>query len=569
MKKQLLLSAATLLISVSTSAFTVDDICWREGKTPAYEMAQGDYRYYSLPTMHGANVYFEKLNNSTIRIHNLLERLEYLDFTLDGNKLTLVGGRGVQVYDNKQQSYVYVYPGYVDGPYRANLTPSYPWYFNEIKAGSLTATVSQEKDKPIRILFDQAILLKTSRYSTSPSQSDILFQGEQLSGFTPNGRIKDTVTDYAGNTINRDYEIQFDVKPDNSMEVVNFCNTGNAIKSYIANGGAHYDPTKVTGQLYERQGNTRRFKINAGYITASLSADPYVDNFTDGWGYSPNNITIIQQYLGVDNGSSSSPADIEGTMYYGDGVSHDTAIHPWTAKDGGTRNTKTDIITCRFDEPQYVMVSPDYRSAGLRSYIIQTVTTSEFTLNGEDVTLEADVIKESMSDDSNALTVSGRIETVKNGNYVDNYELYLVCGEYESVANDDNFIHSEKGHQNAICLTPFEATQPQSRANGTADREFSVTIPNEELYKIDPKSTGKYTIYAKANYAPEHNLTPTFHDLTLVNSDYITAIEGVYTDDVNTEVEYFNLQGVRVAEPEQGGIYLRRCGSKVEKVVIR
>ena len=44
----------------------------------------------------------------------------------------------------------------------------------------------------------------------------------------------------------------------------------------------------------------------------------------------------------------------------------------------------------------------------------------------------------------------------------------------------------------------------------------------------------------------------------------VTGIEA----DANADVEYFNIQGVRVANPGNG-IFIRRQGSKVEKVVIR
>lgn len=46
-----------------------------------------------------------------------------------------------------------------------------------------------------------------------------------------------------------------------------------------------------------------------------------------------------------------------------------------------------------------------------------------------------------------------------------------------------------------------------------------------------------------------------------------SGIESVEADD-NAPVEYFNLQGVRVANPENG-LFIRRQGNKVEKVVIR
>lgn len=40
-------------------------------------------------------------------------------------------------------------------------------------------------------------------------------------------------------------------------------------------------------------------------------------------------------------------------------------------------------------------------------------------------------------------------------------------------------------------------------------------------------------------------------------------------DEVNAKVEYFNLQGMSVENPTEAGIYIKRCGKKTEKVIIR
>lgn len=47
-----------------------------------------------------------------------------------------------------------------------------------------------------------------------------------------------------------------------------------------------------------------------------------------------------------------------------------------------------------------------------------------------------------------------------------------------------------------------------------------------------------------------------------------TGINDVVIDE-NAPVEYFNLQGVRVANPERGGIYIRRQGTNVAKVLVK
>lgn len=52
-----------------------------------------------------------------------------------------------------------------------------------------------------------------------------------------------------------------------------------------------------------------------------------------------------------------------------------------------------------------------------------------------------------------------------------------------------------------------------------------------------------------------------------VNDPQVTGVEDVTVDE-NAPVEYYNLQGVRVDNPENG-IYIRRQGSKVSKVLVR
>ena len=54
-----------------------------------------------------------------------------------------------------------------------------------------------------------------------------------------------------------------------------------------------------------------------------------------------------------------------------------------------------------------------------------------------------------------------------------------------------------------------------------------------------------------------------------VNDDTtVTGVESVSEDDANAPVEYFNLQGVRVENP-QNGLYIVRQGNKVSKQIIR
>ena len=47
----------------------------------------------------------------------------------------------------------------------------------------------------------------------------------------------------------------------------------------------------------------------------------------------------------------------------------------------------------------------------------------------------------------------------------------------------------------------------------------------------------------------------------------LTGIESVDAEEVEAPVEYYNLQGVRVMNPENG-LYIKRQGNKVTKVIL-
>ena len=79
--------------------------------------------------------------------------------------------------------------------------------------------------------------------------------------------------------------------------------------------------------------------------------------------------------------------------------------------------------------------------------------------------------------------------------------------------------------------------------------DFKIVITNECLTGTD-KNVDRVSIW----------------HLTWTN--YSTGVDNVVVEGADAPVEYFNLQGVRVAAPE-AGIFIRRQGSKVEKVVIR
>lgn len=49
--------------------------------------------------------------------------------------------------------------------------------------------------------------------------------------------------------------------------------------------------------------------------------------------------------------------------------------------------------------------------------------------------------------------------------------------------------------------------------------------------------------------------------------DSVNSIEGINSDDINSPDEYFNLQGVKILNPERGQLLIHRKGSKTTKVI--
>ncbi len=97
------------------------------------------------------------------------------------------------------------------------------------------------------------------------------------------------------------------------------------------------------------------------------------------------------------------------------------------------------------------------------------------------------------------------------------------------------------------------------RATKQSAYNYSLVVNHDTAFKIEIVNNCPSNSTKNADRTAIWNLTWT---------DFTSGIQNVDTEAENAPVEYFNLQGVRVAAP-QGGIFLRRQGSKVEKVVIR
>ncbi|MDE6484021.1 MAG: hypothetical protein K2L14_01310 [Duncaniella sp.] len=87
------------------------------------------------------------------------------------------------------------------------------------------------------------------------------------------------------------------------------------------------------------------------------------------------------------------------------------------------------------------------------------------------------------------------------------------------------------------------------------------TLMPEEGVTIDKAGTLSYFAHD-----PVNDLTSEVKTLKVKGNGVVTGIENVAVD-AAAEVEYFNLQGIRVVNPENG-VFIRRQGNEVKKVVL-
>lgn len=115
---------------------------------------------------------------------------------------------------------------------------------------------------------------------------------------------------------------------------------------------------------------------------------------------------------------------------------------------------------------------------------------------------------------------------------------------------------------NVIDLTPVP-----SSASSVKRRAASATI-NPDKLKVTKDEHGIVTGASYDATAAEYFLVTKSVPVTVAPEEapVMTGIEDI-VDDANAEAVYYNLQGIRVANPEHGKVYIRVSGRTAEKVV--
>lgn len=137
----------------------------------------------------------------------------------------------------------------------------------------------------------------------------------------------------------------------------------------------------------------------------------------------------------------------------------------------------------------------------------------------------------------------------------------------------DDVLTIECNHEShALYYNTVKASAPAYRAQATTEgwTRHDSHIFESKIADIAP-TEGIHTITAKAvkylDTAESTSKESQPVSISFTNSS-VTGIEGVEAEAEAAEVEWYTIEGVRVSAPAEGGLYIRRQGSKVEKVIL-
>lgn len=114
---------------------------------------------------------------------------------------------------------------------------------------------------------------------------------------------------------------------------------------------------------------------------------------------------------------------------------------------------------------------------------------------------------------------------------------------------------------------PAPTEAPRHRVS--SDETHVHAYPQDNIRLLLDSNEKSLPIYADASRAEnDRNLSVTFVPFSTSSLNFNGTTTALTTIDADSDapVEYFNLQGVRIAYPLAGQILIRRQGDKVEKI---
>lgn len=163
--------------------------------------------------------------------------------------------------------------------------------------------------------------------------------------------------------------------------------------------------------------------------------------------------------------------------------------------------------------------------------------------------------------DISAIPATGTYgEDAINGGFMG--EFYVRDGK----ANNLGLVFSAEAPVSSANMMAAYAVTPAQKIEQGVEYNMSVKPAEATSFKKFTTSNIAYKNGTlRVTYTPGKKDASAVKTLQILNSETVTGINAAIADS-DAPVEYFNLQGVRIAYPQAGQILIRRQGDKVEKI---
>lgn len=349
---------------------------------------------------------------------------------------------------------------------------------------------------------------------------------------------------------------------DNAMNV-HFFNCGSAgnLMAYIGTTFNAYkntscsDRTSTTDQysniiLYRKEevGDPGMETVKTPTITVNEQTEP-TDAVTVTLACETEDATILYTVNDGDEQTYSAPFTISNPGSY--------TINAYAMKDGMNNSAAATSVSFTIAKPARVPEAVEELFLVMEKNFWNVdgkypETVVPFVYNAEQGYYDLDI---------SAIPATGTYgEDAINGGFMG--EFYVRDGK----ANNLGLVFSAEAPVSAANMMAAYAVTPAQNIEQGVEYNMSVKPAEATSFKKFTTSNIAYKNGTlRVTYTPGKKDASAVKTLQILNSETVTGINAAIADS-DAPVEYFNLQGVRIAYPQAGQILIRRQGDKVEKI---
>ena len=245
----------------------------------------------------------------------------------------------------------------------------------------------------------------------------------------------------------------------------------------------------------------------------------------------PNSSALMPvMYIGLDD---------DGKIYY-------DAENSWTLMSANTFDTLTNVAT--FQTAEDILNATDEAGVAAKTYIRWRAQSNPFTWNAETSQFEKNT-------------------TIPQGASAAGMDVFKLGGVEYIVLPINSATTSMRGYSIGVYKL-VDGSEVATWDAGTTNNSYVGSIlarVNDDGKTANIYVCGWYECFGILKFEPE-SVSATSEKESMSFGHASSAIDEIVTEE-NTDVEYYNLQGVRVMNPEKG-IYIKRQGGKTSKVVL-